>query len=190
MALPVGLIPTFAFVMTVGIPVTVALSAHLYNRSQEGAMRDALRVAVIEAALLYTVGIYVIWSIAGGGSLWGLVAALAVVGVFCLIFLLAVPLLVGQWLVEHVRDVPSDTALKAVVTGWPPAMLLVFGIFIAPGGLTAGHLFDIEGPQTCLAGHCGIAIGLLAVTALEGLIATFGPGVAGLLFTTHTTKSA
>lgn len=183
MALPVGLISAFAFVVTVGIPISIAASALLYNHYREGSMRDGLCVAVVEAALLYTVGIYVIWTITGDGSLWGTATALAVVGALALVFLLVVPLLIGQRIVERVKNVDSDTALRAVVAGWPIAMIIVFGVFIAPGGLTTGHIFDIEGPRTCLAGHCGIAIGLIAVTLVEAVVAFLGPGVAGLLFT-------
>lgn len=188
MALPTGLIPVLAFVLTLGISVPVTLSAHLFYSKGADSFGRALRVAVLEAVLLYLVGVIVVWSIAGGGldmELWRIPATLVVTGVAALLLLVALPLVVGQQLVRRLRDVDSETALRYTTYGWPITMLVVFGIFIAPGGPGNGHLFHLEGAQICLAGFCGILVPFAAAVLLELLVTIFGPGLFGLLIATR-----
>lgn len=200
MALPVGLLPVFAFVLTVGISVAVTLGTHLFYRSghgsgsgtasrngngrgtegETGSFASALRAAVLEAGALYLVGVLVIWSIAGGLSLWEVAATLVVAGLVDLLVLLALPLKVGEWLIRKARDVESDTALRFSTYGWPFAMLAVFGIFLAPGGVSHGHLLDLISPEFCLLGFCGIPVGVAAAVLLELVVALLGPGIVGL----------
>lgn len=184
MTLPTGLIPVLVFVVTVGISVPVTLTAHLMYRNEIQSFASAVRMALLEAGLLYLVGVIVVWAIAGGGldmQLWEIPVTLVVTGIGVLIVLTAIPLIVGQNLINHFREVDSETALQYATYGWPVAMLAVFGIFIAPGGLTQGHLFHLEGAQICLVGFCGINVSFAAAVLLEAFIAVFGPGLIGLL---------
>lgn len=182
MALSVGLIPILAFVITIGIPVSVALTAHQFHRNRDGSFILTLRAAILEASLLYIVSIFVIWSIAGGGSLWGTVAALFVIGLAALVVLMVVPLLVGQQIIQRLGDTDPETALSYATYGWQIALTIVFGIFIAPGGLTHGHLFHLNSETICLAGHCGIGIWLAMAVCLKLVVAVLGPGLLGYLF--------
>lgn len=181
MTLPTGLIPVLIFVVTVGISVPVTLTAHLMYRNEVRSFGSALRVALLEVGLLYLVGVGVIWSIAGSGPLWGVPAALIVVGVGTLLGLVMVPLIAGQNVIKHFGKVDSETALRYTTYGWPVAMLAVFGLFVAPGGLTQGHLFHLEGAQICVVGFCGIIVSFAAAVLLEAFIAVFGPGLIGIL---------
>lgn len=184
MALPTGLIPVLIFVVTVGISVPVTLTAHLMYRSETQSFASAVRLALLEAGLLYLVGVGVIWSIAGSGlnmELWEIPVTLVVTGIGVLIVLTAIPLIVGQNLINHFREVDSETALQYATYGWPVAMLAVFGIFIAPGGLTQDHLFHLESAQICLIGFCGIIVSFAAAVLVEVFVIIFGPGLIGLL---------
>lgn len=178
--LPTGLLPVLAFALTVGVATPVALGAHLFYRRGNGSFAAALRAALLEAGVLYLVGVVVIWAIAGGLALWEVAAALLVAGVVAFVVLAALPLVVGRRLVRRARAVGSDTALRYATYGWPVAALVVFGIFVAPGGVAGGTLLALGGERTCLAGHCGIARSFVAAVLLELLAAVLGPGVVGL----------
>lgn len=184
MALPTGLLPVFAFVITVGISIPVAITTHLSARGGRQSIRSALRMALLEASLLYLVGVIVIWVIAGGGldaELWEIPATLVITGVGTLLILTALPLVVGQEVLHHWWHIEPESALRDTVAGWPIAMLVTFGIFIAPGGFAQGTLFDIGGPTVCLVGFCGISLLLVGAVLFEALVAVFGPGLVGLM---------
>lgn len=188
MPLPTGLIPVFIFVVTVGISVPVTLTAYLMYRNGIQSLASAVRIALLEAGLLYLVGVLVVWAITGGGlniDLWEIPVSLVVIGIGVLIVLTAIPLIIGQNLINHFMKVDSETALQYAMYGWPVATLAVFGIFITPGGLTHGHLFHLEGAQICLVGFCGIIAPFAAAVLLEAFIAVFGPGLIGLLLVSH-----
>ncbi|ESP87959.1 hypothetical protein [Candidatus Halobonum tyrrellensis] len=180
MSLPVGLLPVFAFVLTVGVSVPATLGAHLALRAG-GSFGSALRGALVEAGLLYLVGVGVIHFVAGGGSLWGGTTMLVVVGLAAAVVLVALPLAVGRWVVGRVRNLGPDEALRFAAYGWPVAAAAVFGVFVAPAGPgpAGGHLLSLGGPTTCLAGFCGVPVSLAAAAALELLVALVGPGVVG-----------
>ena len=181
MALPTGLIPVLVFVLTVGIAIPVTLGSHLIYRSGEGAFGSALRIALVEASVLYLVGILVIWAIAGGLELWEIPVTLLVSGILALMVLVVLPLLVGQRIVQRFRDVDRETALRFATYGWPITMLVVFGIFITPGGLVHGDLFSLGGERICLAEFCGISISFAMAVILEVVVAVLGPGIVGLV---------
>ncbi|WP_435174590.1 hypothetical protein [Halorussus sp. AFM4] len=180
MPFPVGLIPVFVFVITVGIAVPVTLGAHLFYRSRDGRFRSELRIALIEASGLYLVGILVVWAIAGGLELWEIAITLLVVGALALVVLTVFPLIVGQRVIQHFRAVDRETALRFATYGWPIAMLVVFGIFIAPGGLVRGDLLLLGGERICVAGFCGISVSFAMALILELVVAALGPGLVGL----------
>lgn len=188
MALPTGLLPVLVFVLTVGVSTLVALGAHLLDRAGEP-FASALGDAVRAVGVLYLLGVAGIWALAGGGSLWGVVAALLLVGVAALLALVLLPLAVGRWLVRRALGVDRGTALRLTTAGWPVAMLGVFGVFVAPGGLADGHLLHLDGPRTCLVGFCGVAVSLVTAVVLETVVAVLGPGVVGLGIHTATTRS-
>lgn len=145
-------------------------------------------MALLEASLLYLVGVIVIWTIAGAGldtELWEIPATLLVTGVATLLILTALPLAVGQKAIQHWRHIESEAALRYTVAGWPIAMLATFGIFIAPGGLAQGTLFDIGGPTICLVGFCGIRLLLAGAVFVESLVAVLGPGLIGLVLSSR-----
>jgi hypothetical protein len=179
MALPTGLLPVFVFVLTVGVSALTMVGAHLRYASGDS-FDVALRRAGLVVAALYLLGVAVVWALAGGGSLWGVAAALLATGLVALVALVALPLSVGRRLILRVRDVDSETALRFTVDGWPVAMLVVFGIVVAPGGVGRGTVFDLGGDQVCLVGFCGIPAPLAGSVALAAVVAVFGPGVVGL----------
>lgn len=181
MALPTGLIPIFVFLLTVGISLPVALGANVFYRNGNGSFESALRAALLEAGGFYLIGVLVVWSIAGGIEVWEIAATLLVTGVGALLVLVALPLIVGQWLIQRVKGGDAETALRATTYGWPIGMLAVFGIFVAPGGLAHGHLLDLGGPQICLAGFCGISVSFAAGVLLEAVVAVLGPGIVGVV---------
>lgn len=181
MALPNGLIPVLVFVLTVGIAVPVTLGSHLIYRSGEGTFGSALRIALVEASGLYLVGTIVIWAIAGGFELWEIPVTLLVTGALAPIVLMVFPLMVGQRFVQHFRAVDRDTALRFATYGWPITILVVFGIFIAPGGLVHGDLLSLGGERICLAGFCGISVSFAVAVILEVVVTVLGPGIVGLV---------
>lgn len=184
MALPTGVLPILVFVITVGVSVPVAVTTLLSSRTGTQSSRRALRLALLEASLLYLVGVIVVWAIAGGGvnmDLWEIPATLVGTGVGTLLILTALPLVVGQKVIRHWRHIEPEAALRDTVAGWPIAMLVTFGIFVAPGGLAQGTLFDIGGPTICLVGFCGISLLLMGAFFVEALVVVFGPGLAGLM---------
>jgi hypothetical protein len=188
MALPTGLLPVLVFVLTVGVSTLVALGAHLGHRAGDpfaSALEDALRAV----GALYLVGVAGVWAAAGGGSLWGVAAALLLAGVAALLAFVLLPLAVGQWLVRRARGVDSESALRLTTAGWPVAMLVTFGVFVAPGGLAGGHLLHLGGPRACLVGFCGVAVSLVAAVVLEAVVAVVGPGVVGLAIHAAATRS-
>jgi fumarate reductase subunit D len=189
MALPTGLIPTLVFVITVGISVPVMVAAHRFHRTGTDDFRTALAGALFEAGLLYILGVGVVWSIAGGGidtELWEIPAALLATGVATLFLFVALPLWIGERLVTRLRDTEPATAFRFTAYGWPVAMLFVFGIFVAPGGVFGGDLLSLGGPRTCLAGVCGISLMLAGAVLLEMLVAVVGPGLVGALLLSQT----
>lgn len=188
MALPSGLIPVLAFVLTVGISVPVTLAAHLYFHERAQPFHIGLRRAVFGTGFLYLIGVGVVWVIAGDGlslEFWELPATLVLTGGISLIILTALPLVIGQRLLRNTNHLDSDTALRYTTYGWPVAMIVVFGIFIAPGG----HLLNLEGPQRCLAGFCGISTWLVWALLFEILVALLGPGLVGMLISTYQRNS-
>lgn len=189
MALQAGLIPVLVFVLTIGIAVPVTLGSHLIYRNGNGAFGSALRIALFEASVLYLVGILVIWAIAGGLELWEIPITLLVTGIFALIVLIAFPLIVGQRVIQHFRGVDRETALRFATYGWPIAMLVVFGLYIVPGGLVHGDLLSLGGNRICLAGFCGIGVQFALAVVLEVFVALLGPGIAGLVLYTSTERT-
>ena len=184
MALPTGLLPVLAFVITIGISVPVAITTHLSARTGTQSIRRALQIALLEASLLYLVGVIAVWAIAGGGldtELWEIPATLVITGVGTLLILTALPLAVGQKVINHWRHIEPEAALRDTVAGWPIAMLVTFGIFIAPDGLAQGTLLDLQGLTVCLFGFCGISFQLAGAVFIEILVAVFGPGLIGLV---------
>jgi hypothetical protein len=184
MALPTGLLPVLAFVITVGVSGPVAVTTLLVSRTGTQPIRRVLRLAVLEASLLYLVGVIVVWAIAGGGldpELWEIPATLVVTGVGTLLILTALPIVVGQKIIHHWQQIEPESALQYTIAGWPIAMLITFGIFIAPSGSAQGTLFDIGGPTVCLVGFCGISLLLAGAVFVEALVAVFGPGLVGLV---------
>jgi len=187
MTLPTGLVPALAFVLTVGTSVPVALGAHLFHRNGNAAFGSGLRAALAEAGGLYLVGVIVVWSIAGGIGLWEVAATLLVAGLVAAVALVALPLVVGQQVIRYASESDPETALRFATYGWPVAMLVVFGIFLAPGGLVGGDLFALTGKRVCLAGHCGVAVTFVLAGAVELAVAVFGPGVVGLALRSRAT---
>ncbi|WP_049986304.1 hypothetical protein [Halobellus rufus] len=188
MTLPTGLLPVLAFVITVGISGPVAVTTLLASRTETPPIRRVLRLAVLEASLLYLVGVTVVWAIAGGGldpELWEIPATLVITGVGSLLILTALPLAVGQKVIHHWRHIEPEAALRDTVAGWPIAMLVTFGTFIAPGGLAQGTLFDLQGPTVCLVGFCEISSQLAGAIFVEILLAVFGPGLIGLVLSSR-----
>ncbi|SEK31773.1 hypothetical protein [Haloferax larsenii] len=190
MALPTGLLPVFVFVVTAGVATLVTLGAYLSWRRGSRSFSAGLRRSLLGVSLLYLVGTAVVWAVAGGGSLWGVAAALVASGVAAFVVLWTAPLLLGQYLVRRLRGVDSETALRQVTYGWPVAMLVVFGLFVAPGGPTSGHLLHLDGATTCLAGFCGLSVLLLVAVALELVVAVVGPGLVGLVLTSQQSLSS
>lgn len=190
MTLPVGLLPVFVFVLTVGISVPVAMGAFLFAGRGQRPFAAALRAALIEAGSLYLVGILVVWAIAGGPEVWEVAVTLLLSGIIAFGGLMVLPLLIGQLIVQRLRSVDDQRALRVTTTGWPLAMLGVFGIFIAPGGLTSGDLFSLSGPSTCLAGFCGISIPFAIGAGLAATVAVLGPGFIGVVFDVSTAKAS
>lgn len=179
MALPTGLIPVLAFVLTVGVAAPVTLAAHLRSHDGRRPFAAALRTAILAIGVVYLVGVVAVWAVAGGLPLWEVAAALVAAGVAALVVLVVLPLLVGRWLVGHTRHVDPETASRFAAYGWAVAMLVVFGIFVAPGGFGRGHLLDLGGERVCLVGFCGIAVSLVAAVLLELVVAVLGPGIVG-----------
>jgi hypothetical protein len=187
-SLPNGLLPVFGFVLTVGVSAPVTLGAHLFSRGSNGPFRAGLRAALAEACASYLVGTVALWAVVGGGSLWGVTTAVLVAGLFAVFALGVVPLAVGRRLVARTRDVDSETALRFATYGWPVAAFVVFGIFVAPGGVTHGTVFDLEGTRICLVGVCGIALPLAAAVLLGGVVAVLGPGLVGIVLHASTSE--
>ncbi len=181
MALPTGLLPVLAFVLTVGVAGGVRLGAALLHRQGVEGSARALAGATRAVAALYLVGVVALWGLTGFGSLWGLPAALITAGLGALALLVVVPLSVGEWLLRHGRGLRRDAAWGYAADGWVVAMILVFLVFVAPGGLAGGTILDLGGPRICLLGACGLSVPLLAAAALQVVLAVFGPGLFGLL---------
>lgn len=179
MALPTGLLPVLAFVLTVGVAAPVTLAAHLRSRDGRRPFAAALRTALLVAGGVYLVGVVAVWIVAGGLPLWEIAAALVLAGIGALAVLVVGPLLVGRRLVRRARGVDAETGLRFVTYGWLLAMLAVFGIFVAPGGFGGSHLLHLDGERVCLAGFCGVALSLLGATLLELAVAVLGPGLVG-----------
>lgn len=188
MALSAGLLPVFAFVITAGVSGSVAVTTLLASRTGTPPIRKVLRLAAFEAGLLYLVGVIVVWAIAGGGldpELWEIPATLVVTGIGTLLILTTIPIVVGRKIIHHCQQIEPERTLQYTVAGWPIAMLIIFGIFTAPGGSAQRTLLDIGGPTVCLAGFCGISLLLVGAVFVEALVAVFGPGLIGLVLSSR-----
>lgn len=174
----IGLLPVLAFVMTVGIPVPVTLTAYLFYRSGARPFTRTLQVAFLEAGLFYALGVYVLWSIGAGISR---VVTLLIVGAMSLILLVAMPLIIGQQFAQYMTEVDSETALRYTTYSWPLAMFVVFGIFVIPGGIHRVTFFHIGGMDTCLLGFCQISVLSVGAVLLQVLVAFFGPGIISVI---------
>lgn len=175
----VGLLPVLAFVLTAGIPISVALAAHLFYHSGARPFSRALQVSLLEAGLFYVLGVSVLWSVGIGRSR---AVTLLVVGVLSAAVMVAVPLLVGRRIVAHATAADPGTALRYVTSGWPLALLVVFAIFVLPGGAHRITFFHMAGMETCLLGFCGVSVRSLATVLLATVVAFFGPGAFGLIY--------
>jgi hypothetical protein len=177
MTLPSGLLPIFVFSVTVGVSVSTALIAVVRSRAVGGPFDAVLRTAVLTTSVLYLVGTVAVWVVLG--TPWTVPATLVVAGVATLVVSVALPLAVGRGVIRRARGVDAGTALRFATYGWPVAMLVAFGVFVAPGGVGHGHLFDLEGARICLVGFCGIAVPLLAAMLVELVVVLVGPGAVG-----------
>lgn len=175
----VGLLPMLAFVMTVGISTPVALTTHLFYHSGARPYSRILQLALLEAGLFYILGISVLWSIGAGVSR---VVTLLIIGAMSLIVLVAIPLMIGQWLIQKMTGIDSETALRYTTSSWPFAMLVIFGIFVIPGGINRITFFHIEGIEVCLLGFCRISLLSIVAIFLQVLTTFFGPGVVGVIY--------
>lgn len=164
--------------MTVGISTSVALAAPFLHRGGAKPFTRVLQATLIEASLLYLLGVYVVWSISDG--IGGIATFLLFAGVAAAVVPVALPLAIGRTLVRRTRDVDSETALRYTMDGRPVAMLVVFGIAFAPGGLGHGHIFGFGGPRICLGGFCGISIFSVAGAFSAAVVTLFGPSIVGL----------
>jgi hypothetical protein len=177
MALPDGLLPVFVFIVTVGVSVSTVLVAAVRSRAGAGPFDAVLRTALLATSTLYLVGTAAVWVVFG--TPWTVPATLVVAGVATLVVSVTLPLAVGRALIRRTRGVDAETALRFATHGWPIAMLVAFGVFVAPGGIGGDHLLDLEGTQICLAGFCGIAVSLLAAVLFEVAVVLVGPGAVG-----------
>lgn len=180
MALRLGSLTVLVFLLTVGFSALTALGAWLSNRVTAAPFALSLKSAFGTVAGLYLVGVGIVWFVTGAGALWGLATALVAVGVSAFVLLGILPLLVGQRLIARLRGVDAETALRLVTIGWPVAMLAVFGLFIAPGGVHESNLLDLGRPRVCLAGFCGVSLPLVVAVSVSALVAVFGPAAVGL----------
>jgi hypothetical protein len=185
--LPTGLLSPFVFVLTGGVSTLTAVGARLLGREQEFVRAVAASFSTVGA--LYLAGVGVVWLVAGGGTLWGLASGLVAAGLVAFVLLGVLPLAVGRRLVRRAHDVDSETALRLTTAGWPVAMLIVFGVFVAPGGVSGGHLLSLDGPRTCLGGFCGVSLHLVGAVSLSALVAVFGPGLVGLAVHAASTRA-
>jgi hypothetical protein len=181
MALPYGLISVYAFVLTLGISVPTTLLAMLFHHRSNVLFRQSLQTALVGTGSFYLIGVAVVWAVTGPGSLWGVVTALLVTGLAATVILVALPLTAGKRLFQYVQPADSEVALRYTTYGWPFAMLVIFGIFFAPGGVTQGHLFHLGGVTMCVTGFCGIPVSLAATVVTEFVIALLGSGLFGIL---------
>ncbi|USZ69214.1 hypothetical protein NGM10_05600 [Halorussus salilacus] len=171
-----GLLPALAFVLTVGVSVPVALTAHRSHRSGARPFARALWVAALQTTLLYLLGVFVLWSVGAGVSR---TVTLLVVGALSGLLLAALPLLVGRWLLRRAGGLDSETALRYATYGWPVAMLAVFGLFVAPGGVGRVAFFHLGGAEACILGFCGISVLTAGAVLLQAVVALVGPGILG-----------
>lgn len=180
MALRIGLHTLLVFALTVGLSTLTALGAWLSNQVTPAPFALSLKSAFSTVGGLYLVGVGVVWLVTGAGALWGTATALVAVGLAAFVLLGILPLLVGQRLLARLSDLDSDIALRLVTTGWPVAMLVVFGLFIAPGGIHESHLLDLGRPRVCLVGVCGVSLPLVVAVCVSVFVAVFGPAAVGL----------
>ena len=180
MALPTGLVPVLVCILTVGVAAPVTLGAHLFHRGGRRPFAAALRTALLAAGGAYLLGVAGVWAVAGGVPVWEVAAALLLAGVAASVVLTGLPLLVGRWIVLRWGALDPDAALRFTAYGWALTMLVVFGLFVAPGGVAGGDLLDLGGERVCLVGFCGVAVRLVAAALLELFVAVLGPGVTGL----------
>lgn len=178
MALPTGLLPLFVFLVTVGVSSVATSVATLRARDDAKSFPTALREGIAAAAGTYLGGISVVWAVTGG-PLWGTPAALLAVGFVAAAVVVALPLSIGRRVVAAATDADPDRALRDATSGWPVAMVVVFGVFVAPGGVAGGHLFDLDGPHVCLVGFCGIDVFLLEGVVIAAVVGLVAPGAIG-----------
>jgi hypothetical protein len=177
---PTGLVPATVFALTVGVSTPVAVGAHLLARTGNGTFGSALRTAVVGTGLLYLVGVGVVWAVAGSLEAADVAATLVVAGAVAFAVVVAFPLFVGRKLVKYAAGVDSATALGYATTGLPVAALVVFAIFVAPGGLALNAIFGRGEKTVCLAGFCGVARGFAVAVFVQLVVALLGPGLVGL----------
>jgi hypothetical protein len=179
-ALPTGLVLPAVFALTVGVSTPVAVGANLLARTGEWTFRSALRIALVGTGLAYLVGVSVVWLVAGGPTAADVAAMLVTAGGVSFVIMIVLPLFVGRRLVEHAVGTDSERALCYATTGLPVAALVVFAIFVAPGGLATNAIFGLGETTVCLAGFCGVARGFALAVFLQLVVAVFGPGLVGL----------
>lgn len=80
--------------------------------------------------------------------------------------LVAVPLVAGRRLVRLVANADPETALRTATYCWPPAMVVVFGLFVSPGGAGRVTFFHLGGSESCLLGFRGVSVRSLAAVLL------------------------
>ncbi|MFB6174303.1 MAG: hypothetical protein ABEI39_06645 [Halobacteriales archaeon] len=177
MALPTGLFPVLVFVLTAGVASLATAGACLLARGRS--FGTALGLALRAVGALYLAGTGVVWWLASGIGLWEVAATLLVAGGAALVLSVALPLLVGRAILRRTAGVAPDTALRFAAYGWVVAMVVAFGIFVAPGGFAGGDLLSLGGPRICFAGFCGISLPLVAGAALATAVGVLGPGLVG-----------
>jgi hypothetical protein len=177
--LPTGLVPVAAFALTVGVSTSVTVGAHLLARAGNRTFPSVLRTALAGTGLLYLFGVGIVWLVANPLAATNVAAVLVVAGAAAFAIVVALPLFVGRRLVERATGVDSATALGHATTGLPVAALVVFAIFVAPGGLATNAISGLGETTICLASFCGIARGFAIAVFVQLFVATVGPGLVG-----------
>lgn len=160
-----GLLALLVYVVTVALSPVLALGIVLLARTRSvtaalgtvvGGLAGLVTLSTTVVAALFSLGAGLSTFATGFGSLVGLVV---------------VPLLVGRTVVRQATGIDREDALRAAVMGWPVALALSFGLFVAPGGTSRYNLTFLSGPVAVLAWLGWGAIVLL------------GPGIFGVVLT-------
>lgn len=179
MALPTGLIPVYAFVLTIGVGFSVTFGAHLLARSRP--FEAALRQAIQLVAGLYLVGVAVVWAVAGT-AVWEVALLLVVSGGIALVGLVVIPLAVGRSVIRRSSGADSASSLRAATVGWLTTLIAVFGIYVGLGGLGGGAVVHLPGREVCVIGFCGVAVWTVGAAVVLAGIMLVGPGLFGLAY--------